>query len=273
VVDCPPEPLLARVVRAGYDFLHAFFAPHRVPPMTPPMHHDDYVSTHFNDHHTEEAAPAHHLPFDRTTPADPTQDTTEQDNEPESQHESHHESHHDSHQHDAFAADSDEESNDAIDAIDGVSDETWTAGTTEHVHAEHRGVHRDAPETDEDTDEGSESARAAAEPDATGAVDSHEAVGSDAHQPVAVASAHAPVQSHATPAGDSVSSAADARGLLEGIALNLRALAGREGADGAPVAIFPRGVDLLEVRMHISRDRDIDLNFRVAGPTPPSPRV
>jgi hypothetical protein len=60
--------------------------------------------------------------------------------------------------------------------------------------------------------------------------------------------------------------AAEARGILDGIAESLRTLAGREGHDGAPVAIFPRGVDVLEVRMHISREQDIDVNLRVAGP-------
>jgi hypothetical protein len=60
--------------------------------------------------------------------------------------------------------------------------------------------------------------------------------------------------------------ATEARGILDGIAESLRTLAGRNGHDGAPVAIFPRGVDVLEVRMHISRDQDVDLNLRVAGP-------
>jgi hypothetical protein len=60
--------------------------------------------------------------------------------------------------------------------------------------------------------------------------------------------------------------AAEARGILDGIAESLRTLAGRQGHDGAPVAIFPRGVDVLEVRMHISRDQDVDVNLRVAGP-------
>lgn len=64
--------------------------------------------------------------------------------------------------------------------------------------------------------------------------------------------------------------AAEARGILDGIAESLRTLAGREASDGAPVAIFPRGVDVLEVRMHISRDQDIDVNLRVAGPAQPS---
>jgi hypothetical protein len=64
--------------------------------------------------------------------------------------------------------------------------------------------------------------------------------------------------------------AAEARGLLEGIAESLRTLAGRPGQEGAQVAIFPRGVDLLEVRMHVARDQAIDLNFRVAGPSHPS---
>jgi hypothetical protein len=60
--------------------------------------------------------------------------------------------------------------------------------------------------------------------------------------------------------------AAEARGILDGIAESLRTLAGRQGHDGAPVAIFPRGVDVLEVRMHISREQDVDVNLRVAGP-------
>ena len=64
--------------------------------------------------------------------------------------------------------------------------------------------------------------------------------------------------------------AAEARGILDGIAESLRTLAGREASDGAPVAIFPRGVDVLEVRMHISRDQDVDVNLRVAGPAQPS---
>jgi hypothetical protein len=64
--------------------------------------------------------------------------------------------------------------------------------------------------------------------------------------------------------------AAEARGILDGIAESLRTLAGRQASDGAPVAIFPRGVDVLEVRMHISRDQDVDVNLRVAGPAQPS---
>jgi hypothetical protein len=55
---------------------------------------------------------------------------------------------------------------------------------------------------------------------------------------------------------------------LDGVAQNLKTLAGHDGVDGVPVAMFPRGIELLEVRMHISRDRDIDLNFRVAGAAP-----
>jgi hypothetical protein len=64
--------------------------------------------------------------------------------------------------------------------------------------------------------------------------------------------------------------AVEARGILDGIAESLRTLAGRQASDGAPVAIFPRGVDVLEVRMHISRDQDVDVNLRVAGPAQPS---
>jgi hypothetical protein len=85
--------------------------------------------------------------------------------------------------------------------------------------------------------------------------------------------APAPVNALVVPAGDTISVATDARGVLDGVAHSLRTLAGRDAVDGPSVAIFPRGVDLLEVRMHISRDRDIDLNFRVAGPTPLSPSV
>jgi hypothetical protein len=72
------------------------------------------------------------------------------------------------------------------------------------------------------------------------------------------------------PAPAALPAAAEARGLLEGIAESLRTLAGRQGVDGAAVAIFPRGVDLLEVRMHVARDQAIDLNFRVAGPSHPN---
>lgn len=54
------------------------------------------------------------------------------------------------------------------------------------------------------------------------------------------------------PEADNPSAAADARGVLDGVAHSLRTLAGRDAMDGVSVAIFPRGVDLLEVRMHIS---------------------
>jgi hypothetical protein len=106
--------------------------------------------------------------------------------------------------------------------------------------------------------------------DATGASESHGANGAaKAEKPVSVASAHPAV--HPSVA-EHISSAGDARGMLEGVAQSLRTLAGRD-AHGEGIAIFPRGVDVLEVRMHISRDRDIDLNFRVAGPTVPGASV
>jgi hypothetical protein len=58
----------------------------------------------------------------------------------------------------------------------------------------------------------------------------------------------------------------EARELLDGIAESLRTLGGSAATDGRAAPIFPRGVDLLEVRLHVSRERAIDLNFRVAGP-------
>jgi hypothetical protein len=99
--------------------------------------------------------------------------------------------------------------------------------------------------------------------DATGASESLGANGAaTAEQTLSMASSHAAVHPAVT---EHISSAGDARGMLEGVAQSLRTLAGRD-AKGEGIAIFPRGVDVLEVRMHISRDRDIDLNFRVAGP-------
>jgi hypothetical protein len=90
--------------------------------------------------------------------------------------------------------------------------------------------------------------------------DLHADVHSDVHAALAVPTngVHEPVENGAA--------AAEARGILDGIAESLRTLAGRQGHDGAPVAIFPRGVDVLEVRMHISREQDVDVNLRVAGP-------
>jgi hypothetical protein len=103
----------------------------------------------------------------------------------------------------------------------------------------------------------------AARDDATGASEALGANGAATEeQAMSMASAHTAVHPSVT---ERVSSAGDARGMLEGVAESLRTLAGRD-AHGEGIAIFPRGVDVLEVRMHISRDRDIDLNFRVAGP-------
>jgi hypothetical protein len=106
--------------------------------------------------------------------------------------------------------------------------------------------------------------------DATGASETLGANGAaTAEQAGSMASAHAAVHPAVM---EHVSSAGDARGMLEGVAQSLRTLAGRD-ANGQGIAIFPHGVDVLEVRMHISRDRDIDLNFRVAGPTVPGTSV
>lgn len=94
--------------------------------------------------------------------------------------------------------------------------------------------------------------------------------GIDSH-PIVVPTGPSATAAHLTPpVSISAPAAAEARGLLEGIAESLRTLAGRQGADGTAVAIFPRGVDLLEVRMHVARDQAIDLNFRVAGPAQPA---
>ncbi len=90
-------------------------------------------------------------------------------------------------------------------------------------------------------------------------------------QAMVVAPSGAPATALTTPAPEATSVAADARGVLDGVAENLRTLAGHDKVDGVPVAMFPRGIELLEVRMHISRDRDIDLNLRVAGSAPASP--
>jgi hypothetical protein len=108
---------------------------------------------------------------------------------------------------------------------------------------------------------------AAAHDDATGAAETHGGNGAPTTQR-ALSMAQPPA--HAT--AEHASSAMEARGMLEGVAQSLRTLAGRD-ASGEGIAIFPRGVDVLEVRMHISRERDIDLNFRVAGPTVPSPSI
>jgi hypothetical protein len=110
--------------------------------------------------------------------------------------------------------------------------------------------------------------------------DAHRDAQHDAHQAAHESVAVEPRVSPASVApanGNGVSAhtengvaAAEARGILDGIAESLRTLAGRQGHDGAPVAIFPRGVDVLEVRMHISRDQDVDVNLRVAGPAHPA---
>jgi hypothetical protein len=102
---------------------------------------------------------------------------------------------------------------------------------------------------------------ATAHDDATGVGEPHGRNGATTTQhalPMAQAPAHA--------TAEHLSSAMEARGMLESVAQSLRTLAGRD-TNGEGIAIFPRGVDVLEVRMHISRERDIDLNFRVAGPT------
>jgi hypothetical protein len=92
---------------------------------------------------------------------------------------------------------------------------------------------------------------------------------SQAHESVAVEPRAAPANGNGAHVPNGTA-AVEARGILDGIAESLRTLAGRQGHDGAPVAIFPRGVDVLEVRMHISRDQDVDVNLRVAGPGHPT---
>lgn len=230
--------MLTRVLRVLEGIYQFLFDPHRAPDMTPP-HHDDYLSRQLHDYHTGEAAPAHHLPFDRMSPADPTHGVADHadDDEP--------------HDHMAPASD------DADDGESADDDET-------HMHSGH--AHYDEPDADVEP--------VAVHAEAQSDGDSDEGNGAPTtRQALSMPSAHAPVHAPSKAKTESESSAADARGMLEGVAQSLRTLAGRDGADGAAVAIFPRGVDVLEVRMHISRDRDIDLNFRVAGPTGPSSSV
>ncbi len=95
-------------------------------------------------------------------------------------------------------------------------------------------------------------------------VHAHDGITHDVH---AVVPADVPAPTNGVHTHADGSAAAEARGILDGIAESLRTLAGRDGHDGTSVAIFPRGVDVLEVRMHISRDQDVDVNLRVAGPT------
>jgi hypothetical protein len=96
---------------------------------------------------------------------------------------------------------------------------------------------------------------------------SHDVHAVPAHDVHAVVPADVPVPTNGAHTHADGTAAAEARGILDGIAESLRTLAGRDGHDGTSVAIFPRGVDVLEVRMHISRDQDVDVNLRVAGPT------
>jgi hypothetical protein len=128
----------------------------------------------------------------------------------------------------------------------------------------------DATMEESDVMAGAHAAHDTPHDDATGASESVGANGAaTAEQTLSMASAHQAVHPSVT---EHISSAGDARGMLEGVAQSLRTLAGRD-AKGEGIAIFPRGVDVLEVRMHISRDRDIDLNFRVAGPTVPGTSI
>jgi hypothetical protein len=123
-------------------------------------------------------------------------------------------------------------------------------------------------------DDAHDEAEDSAHDDATG-TDSHGGNGAPTTQQ-AISMAHAPAPASGDAPADTpvehVSSAMEARGMLEGVAQSLRTLAGRD-ANGEGIVVFPRGVDVLEVRMHISRERDIDLNFRVAGPTLPSTSI
>ena len=119
-------------------------------------------------------------------------------------------------------------------------------------------------------DEAQDDAHDSAHDNATG-TESHGGNGAPTTQQ-AMSMAHAPAHASGDAPVEHVSSAMEARGMLEGVAQSLRALAARD-ANGEGIVVFPRGVDVLEVRMHISRERDIDLNFRVAGPTLPSTSV
>ena len=119
-------------------------------------------------------------------------------------------------------------------------------------------------------DDAQDDAHDSARDDATG-TESHGGNGAPTTQQ-AMSMAHASAHASGGAPVEHVSSAMEARGMLEGVAQSLRALAARD-ANGEGIVVFPRGVDVLEVRMHISRERDIDLNFRVAGPTLPSTSV
>jgi hypothetical protein len=222
--------------------------------MTTPTHPDDYASTrHDTEFFGGESGAAHHVPFERIPPLA-----------------------------DMPAADGDDSPFESVAHPSELTD----GEPTGHDAAEHAAHHTEL-HADQQTDQHSEQALEYERPDdelwhqdAHGAAHEHVADegGGGSHAGNGLAApdhaigrpAAGPVT---TPARDSVSAAADARGMLEGVAQSLRTLAGREGADGASIAIFPRGVNLLEVRMHISRDRDIDLNFRVAGPTPPGSSI
>ncbi len=208
--------------------------------MTSPTHPDDFVSArHDQEFLGGESGPAHHVPFERVPPLA-----------------------------DMPAADGD----DSPFASAGHPSELAEGEPTSHDTEQHSSHHTELhPEHHLEYEQPEDETH---HQDAHGAVHEHAAdqVGSHTGNGLATpehAITRSTVGPVTTPAAETVSAAADARGMLEGVAQSLRTLAGREGADGASIAIFPRGVNLLEVRMHISRERDIDLNFRVAGPTPP----
>src|SRR5580704_12036278 len=138
--------------------------------------------------------------------------------------------------------------------------------TSEVVHA----GHAVAEEREVPVPAAHDDAQDDARDDATG-TESHGGNGAPTTQQ-AMSMAHPPAHASGDAAVEHVSSAMEARGMLEGVAQSLRALAARD-ANGEGIVVFPRGVDVLEVRMHISRERDIDLNFRVAGPTLPSTSI
>jgi hypothetical protein len=147
------------------------------------------------------------------------------------------------------------------------SAETDEAEAAEATAAEADDAEEDADEPEESAEPEHNGHRAAAA--ATETTRGATTNGVDSHPLIPTGPSPSTAQA-TSPASVGGPAAAEARGLLEGIAESLRTLAGRQGADGTAVAIFPRGVDLLEVRMHVARDQAIDLNFRVAGPAQPS---
>jgi len=210
--------------------------------MNTPMPQDEYLIERLNsdlathglgiqDRRADEAEQAHHAPTERMSAVVPMADMAPpaEDDEPR-QAFAHHPS-----------------APDDVDLLDRDDDHPAHGHSVHGAEKAHASTHLHATETD----------------------DSQAGNGSPAtDDAVSVTPTLVAGRGLTAPAPDTLSAAAEARGVLDGVAHSLRTLAGRDAMDGVSVVIFPRGVDLLEVRMHISRDRDIDLNFRVAGPTP-----